>query len=211
MRKIAVVQGLLTLVAFIALILLFARTDLSVKLVFDNSHSAKPMIYKLAGAWGNHEGSMLLWVTVLAVVGRLPWRLLAARSRADADRRARRPGRARARLLRLPAVRLEPVRAAVPDAGRGAGPQSLAPGPRPRLPPADALPRLCRPVGRVQPRGRRAAGRRRRLAPRPRDAAVGARRLGVPHARASPPAAIGPITSSAGAAGGSGTRSRTPR
>ena len=69
MRKIAVVQGLLTLIAFFALILLFARTDLSVKLVFDNSHSAKPMIYKLAGTWGNHEGSMLLWVTVLAASG----------------------------------------------------------------------------------------------------------------------------------------------
>jgi len=38
-------------------------------LVFENSHSAKPMIYKIAGAWGNHEGSMLLWVTVLAVAG----------------------------------------------------------------------------------------------------------------------------------------------
>ena len=71
MRKIAVVQGVLTLIAFIALILLFARTDLSVKLVFDNSHSAKPMIYKLAGAWGNHEGSMLLWVTVLSASGAL--------------------------------------------------------------------------------------------------------------------------------------------
>jgi cytochrome c-type biogenesis protein CcmF len=68
-RKIAVVQGALTLLAFIALILLFARTDLSVKLVYDNSHSAKPMIYKLAGTWGNHEGSMLLWVTVLSASG----------------------------------------------------------------------------------------------------------------------------------------------
>ncbi len=69
MRRIAVVQGALTLVAFAALILLFVRTDLSVKLVFDNSHGAKPMLYKLAGAWGNHEGSMLLWVTVLSAAG----------------------------------------------------------------------------------------------------------------------------------------------
>ncbi|MEO7602254.1 MAG: heme lyase CcmF/NrfE family subunit [Sphingomicrobium sp.] len=69
MRRIALVQGAMTLAAFVALIILFARTDLSVKLVFDNSHSAKPMLYKLAGAWGNHEGSMLLWVTVLAVAG----------------------------------------------------------------------------------------------------------------------------------------------
>ena len=51
------------------LLLVFARTDLSVALVAENSHSAKPLIYKFAGAWGNHEGSMLLWVTVLAVAG----------------------------------------------------------------------------------------------------------------------------------------------
>jgi len=69
MRRIALVQGVLTLVAFAALILVFARTDLSVALVYDNSHSAKPFLYKVAGAWGNHEGSMLLWVTVLAVAG----------------------------------------------------------------------------------------------------------------------------------------------
>jgi cytochrome c-type biogenesis protein CcmF len=69
MRGVAAVQGLLALVAFAMLLLAFARTDLSVALVFANSHSAKPFIYKVAGAWGNHEGSMLLWVTVLAVAG----------------------------------------------------------------------------------------------------------------------------------------------
>ena len=69
MRAIAVVQGGLTLISFAMLLWVFARTDLSVALVFENSHSAKPMIYKIAGAWGNHEGSMLLWVTVLAVAG----------------------------------------------------------------------------------------------------------------------------------------------
>ena len=69
MRAIAVVQGVLTLVAFAMLLLVFARSDMSVKLVFDNSHSAKPFIYKIAGAWGNHEGSMLMWVTILAVAG----------------------------------------------------------------------------------------------------------------------------------------------
>src|SRR6185369_7596690 len=71
MRGIAVVQGVLTLIAFAMLLIAFARTDLSVALVFENSHSAKPFIYKVAGAWGNHEGSMLLWVTVLAFAGAL--------------------------------------------------------------------------------------------------------------------------------------------
>jgi len=68
-RAIAVVQGALTLVAFAMLLLVFARSDMSVALVFENSHTAKPFIYKVAGAWGNHEGSMLLWVTVLSVAG----------------------------------------------------------------------------------------------------------------------------------------------
>ncbi|MFL6731135.1 MAG: heme lyase CcmF/NrfE family subunit [Sphingomicrobium sp.] len=69
MRAVAVVQGGLTLIAFAMLLLVFARSDMSVALVFQNSHSAKPLIYKVAGAWGNHEGSMLLWVTILAVAG----------------------------------------------------------------------------------------------------------------------------------------------
>jgi cytochrome c-type biogenesis protein CcmF len=68
-RSVAVAQGVLVAFAFVTLIWLFLRTDLSVKLVAANSHSMKPWLYKFAGAWGNHEGSMLLWVTVLAVAG----------------------------------------------------------------------------------------------------------------------------------------------
>lgn len=82
-RPVAVAQGLLALGAFAALVALFARTDLSVLLVAENSHSAKPMLYKVAATWGNHEGSMLLWVTVLAVAGgaiALFERLLATRT-----------------------------------------------------------------------------------------------------------------------------------
>ena len=70
-RPSAVLQGALALASFAALLLLFLRTDLSVLLVATNSHSAKPLIFKLSGAWGNHEGSMLLWVTVLAASGAL--------------------------------------------------------------------------------------------------------------------------------------------
>ena len=68
-RPVAVMQGVLALVSFAALVVLFWQTDLSVKLVALNSHSAKPLIYKLSGAWGNHEGSMLLWVTVMSLSG----------------------------------------------------------------------------------------------------------------------------------------------
>jgi cytochrome c-type biogenesis protein CcmF len=68
-RPIAVAQGVMAALSFLILIWLFLRTDLSVQLVVANSHSQKPWLYKFAGAWGNHEGSMLLWVTVLAVAG----------------------------------------------------------------------------------------------------------------------------------------------
>ncbi len=68
-RPVAVLQGLLSALAFVVLIYLFCVTDLSVKLVAMNSHSEKPLLYKFAGAWGNHEGSMLLWVTVMGLAG----------------------------------------------------------------------------------------------------------------------------------------------
>ncbi|QYU68707.1 heme lyase CcmF/NrfE family subunit [Leptolyngbya sp. 15MV] len=70
-RPAAVIQGVLCAFAFAMLLWLFAVTDLSVKLVATNSHSAKPMIFKLSGSWGNHEGSMLLWITVMAMAGGL--------------------------------------------------------------------------------------------------------------------------------------------
>jgi cytochrome c-type biogenesis protein CcmF len=65
----AIVQGALSVFAFFALMYLFVITDLSVLLVASNSHIDKPMIFKIAGTWGNHEGSMLLWVAVLSVSG----------------------------------------------------------------------------------------------------------------------------------------------
>ena len=70
-RPAAIVQGLVAAFAFLMLLVLFAQTDLSVKLVAMNSHSDKPMIFKLSGAFGNHEGSMLLWITVMALAGSL--------------------------------------------------------------------------------------------------------------------------------------------
>ncbi len=68
-RPVAFVQGVLVCVAMALLIAVFLRSDMSVLLVAQNSHSAKPWLYKFAGAWGNHEGSMLLWVTILGVAG----------------------------------------------------------------------------------------------------------------------------------------------
>ncbi|QJQ33203.1 heme lyase CcmF/NrfE family subunit [Sphingomonas lacunae] len=68
-RPLAIAQGTLTGLAFLLLIWLFIVTDLSVDLVVRNSHSLKPMLYKISGAWGNHEGSMLLWLSVLGAAG----------------------------------------------------------------------------------------------------------------------------------------------
>ncbi len=70
-RPAAVVQALLCGLSFLMLVWLFARTDLSVRLVATSSHSAKPFLYKIAGAWGQHEGSMLLWVLIMALAGGL--------------------------------------------------------------------------------------------------------------------------------------------
>ena len=66
-KPVAVAQGALCLISFAALLYLFYVTDLSVLLVASNSHVDKPMIFKIAGTWGNHEGSMLLWVTILSL------------------------------------------------------------------------------------------------------------------------------------------------
>ncbi len=64
-------QFLAIAVAFAALTYAFVASDFSVTTVAMNSHSAKPMLYKVTGVWANHEGSMLLWVLMLALFGGL--------------------------------------------------------------------------------------------------------------------------------------------
>ncbi len=65
----AIAQFCLIAVAFGSLTTAYVTSDFSVENVWANSHSAKPLIYKIAGVWGNHEGSMLLWVLILALFG----------------------------------------------------------------------------------------------------------------------------------------------
>ncbi|MCB8820036.1 heme lyase CcmF/NrfE family subunit [Microvirga rosea] len=55
--------------AFLALTFAYLTSDFSVLNVVENSHSTKPLIYKISGVWGNHEGSMLLWVLILCLFG----------------------------------------------------------------------------------------------------------------------------------------------
>ena len=67
----ATVSFALTALAFAALTWSFVTSDFSVQLVAANSHSAKPMLYKVTGVWGNHEGSLLLWAMILTLFGGL--------------------------------------------------------------------------------------------------------------------------------------------
>ena len=67
----ALAQFAFAAAAFAALTWCYLASDFSVLNVYQNSHSAKPLIYKLTGVWGNHEGSMLLWVLILALFGAL--------------------------------------------------------------------------------------------------------------------------------------------
>jgi cytochrome c-type biogenesis protein CcmF len=67
----ALAQFVFVGIAFAALTLAYVGSDFSVVNVFENSHSLKPMIYKITGVWGNHEGSMVLWVLILALFGAL--------------------------------------------------------------------------------------------------------------------------------------------
>ena len=57
----------LLVISFSLLVISFITSDFSLKLVANNSHLLKPFLYKFAGAWGNHEGSMLLWVLILTL------------------------------------------------------------------------------------------------------------------------------------------------
>ena len=60
-------SSLLTLLSFFSLMYAYVVSDFSNYNVFQNSHSNKPLIYKISGTWGNHEGSMLLWLCILSI------------------------------------------------------------------------------------------------------------------------------------------------
>jgi cytochrome c-type biogenesis protein CcmF len=67
----ALLQFVLVAVAFIALVQAFVTSDFSLALAARNSHSLKPLIFKISGVWGNHEGSLLLWILILVLFGGL--------------------------------------------------------------------------------------------------------------------------------------------
>ena len=107
----AVVQFGLLVISFLALMHAFVTSDFSVLNVADNSHSEKPLIYRIAGVWGNHEGSMLLWVLILGALRRSRGSLRAQPSGDAAGKRARRTGFDRDRVPAVHALHVKPVRA----------------------------------------------------------------------------------------------------
>jgi cytochrome c-type biogenesis protein CcmF len=67
----ALAQFAFVALAFGALTICYVTSDFSVANVYENSHSQMPLVYKFTSVWGNHEGSMLLWVLILAIFGAL--------------------------------------------------------------------------------------------------------------------------------------------
>jgi cytochrome c-type biogenesis protein CcmF len=65
--KLSLFQTTFTILTFFTLIIGFINSDFSLINVYENSHTTKPLFYKIAGSWGNHEGSLLLWVNILVI------------------------------------------------------------------------------------------------------------------------------------------------
>jgi len=67
--RLAILNAIFVLISFSCLVWAFIVSDFSVALVAEHSHSSKPMIYKISGSWGNHEGSLLMWIVIQSVFG----------------------------------------------------------------------------------------------------------------------------------------------
>src|SRR5262249_15540955 len=67
----ALMQFVFVALSFLTLIACYVASDFSVATVYENSHSMMPLVYKFTSVWGNHEGSMLLWVLILSLFGGL--------------------------------------------------------------------------------------------------------------------------------------------
>src|SRR5262249_48037937 len=183
----AQLQVVLVAIAFVALMTAYVTSDFSVENVWRNSAVAKPLLYKISGVWGNHEGSMVLWVLILALFGaavatfgtNLPHQL-------KANVLAVQGSIAAAFLLFIvttsnPFIRLDPA----PFHGHGLNPvlqDPALPFPPP-LPPVVSLHRLCRLLDGLLLRHRRADPRPHRRGLGALGEAMDACRLDVPHTR----------------------------
>jgi cytochrome c-type biogenesis protein CcmF len=69
LQQASILQFLLIAAAFAALIQAFVTSDFSLKLAYEHANSAQPLLFKITAVWGNHEGSMVLWVLILVIMG----------------------------------------------------------------------------------------------------------------------------------------------
>ena len=65
--KLSLFQTTFVVLSFLTLILGYIISDFSLINVYENSHTSKPVFYKISGTWGNHEGSLLLWINILVI------------------------------------------------------------------------------------------------------------------------------------------------
>ena len=65
--QLSLIQSTIVVICFFTLIAAFIVSDFSLITVYQNSHSMKPIFYKITGTWGNHEGSLMLWVIILTI------------------------------------------------------------------------------------------------------------------------------------------------
>ena len=203
-------QFVFVAVAFACLAYSFLTNDFSVVNVARNSFSQLPEVYRLTATWGSHEGSLLLWVLMLAF-----WSTaVSVFSRHLPEDMVARVlgvmGLITVGFLSFLLFTSNPFERLLPAADGRPRPESAAAGPGHDDPPADALHGLRRLFGRLRLRHRRAAVGRLD-APGRAGRGPGPRRRGSSSPSASRSAAGGPTTSWAGAAGGSGIRWRTPR
>ena len=210
-RPAAAGQFVFIVIAFAALEYAFLNDDFSVLFVAQHSNSALPAFYKFTAAWGGHEGSMLFWITVLAI-----WTLaVAAGSRSQPEEFASRVlgvlGIVSAGIIAFALVHVESVHSSRADAGRRQRLEPAAARSRDDHPSADAVRRLRRHGRAVRVRRRGAAHGTARQELGEVDSAVDGRGVDIPDRAASRSAAGGRTTSSAGAGGGSGIPSRTLR
>ncbi len=209
-RAVYALAGMLV-VAMAILQAAFVRSDFSFELVATHSSTTTPLFYRLTAVWSSQEGSLLLWVLLLALWSSAILFLTRRKLREVAPY-------ATAVLLGFGAffcallVFLEsPFTTLAAPPAEGTGPQPAAAPPEHDDPPADALLGLHAVRGPVRVRGRRAGDAAAGGGVDPRDAPVHARRLAASSAWASCSARAGPTWSWAGAATGPGTRSRTRR
>ena len=67
LRNFSILQLIFTNLSFLTLLMGYLISDFSIENVYENSHTEKPLLYKISGVWGNHEGSLLLWINVLVL------------------------------------------------------------------------------------------------------------------------------------------------